>query len=165
MILSKKNVVLSALLISQFALANKAKLLLADTDALQARVDIIEQAKKEILVEYFSIWNDEQSVDIFAFLQQKAQRGIKVKIIMDSLSNKVPRSLISALQMHGKGPDGQQNLEIKVYNPLSLNLAKATHRDHSKMLIVDGKIMISGGRNIGDKYFGFNKVRNYKDAE
>ncbi len=157
--------VLPGLLMSVTCFADKAKLLLTDLDALQARVDIIQQARKEILVEYFSVWNDEQSVGGFALLQKAAQKGIKVKVIMDSLSNRVPRALISALQMHSYGPDGEQNLQIKVYNPLSLNLAKATHRDHSKMLIVDNHIMISGGRNVGDKYFGFNKVRNYKDAD
>jgi putative cardiolipin synthase len=163
--LKKISLVLFAVLISHMSYADKVKLLLTDEDALQARVDIIQQARKEILVEYFSVWNDEQSVGGFMLLQKAAQSGIKVKVIMDSLSNTVPRALISALQMDSKGPDGQQNLEIKVYNPLNLNLMKATHRDHAKMLIVDSQIMISGGRNVGDKYFGFSKSRNFKDTD
>ena len=159
------KLVLLSLIVGQYALADKVKLLAKDSDALQARVDLIQQAKNEILVEYFSVWNDEQSVGGFALLLEAAQRGVKVKVIMDALANTVPRSMISALMLHGKGPDGAQNFELKVYNPVSLNLFKAFHRDHSKMLIVDNKIIISGGRNVGDKYFGFSNKRNFKDLD
>ncbi len=159
------KVLILVLSLGQLSFADKAQLLARDSDALQARVDIIQQARKEILVEYYSIWNDDESVGGFSLLVKAAQRGVKVKVIMDALFNTVPRSLISALTMRGRGADGEQNLEFKVYNPLSLNILKAAHRDHAKMLIVDDSIMISGGRNVGDKYFGLNSAHNFKDLD
>jgi putative cardiolipin synthase len=147
------------------AFADKVRLLDVDHDALQARVDLVQQAKSEILAEYFSVWNDDQSVGGFALILDAARRGVKVKIVMDALSNKVPKAILNVLAEKGRDAQGNQNIEIKIYNPLSLNLKKLTHRDHSKMLIVDGKRMIIGGRNIGDKYFGLNKKRNFTDLD
>jgi putative cardiolipin synthase len=128
-------------------------------------VDIVQQAKTEILAEYFSVWNDDQSVGGFALLLDAAKRGIKVKVIIDALSNKVPRAVFSAMVENGKDAQGHQNIEIKLYNPPGINLLKLSHRDHSKMLIIDGKRMITGGRNIGDKYFGLNSQRNFEDLD
>lgn len=155
----------SGVLFSQNSFADKAILLEADADALQARVDLIQQAKHEIIAEYFSVWDDEQSVGALAMLLEAAQRGIQVKVIVDSLSNTIPRSIFAVLEKRGKDSQGNQTLQIKVYNPLQFNLLKATHRDHAKMLIVDGERIISGGRNVGDKYFGLNKVRNFNDLD
>lgn len=147
------------------ARAEKVRFLLKDQEALQARVDIIQQAKKEILIEYFSIWDDDQSVGAISLLIDAARRGVKVKIIVDSLSNTIPLSLFGALAGKGIGPDGQRNLEVKVYNPASLNFYKMTHRNHSKMMIIDANILLTGGRNLGDKYFGMNKKRNFHDLD
>lgn len=156
---------LIALLLALPAHADKAKLLANDKDALQARVDFIQQAKSEILAEYFSVWNDDQSVGGFALLLEAAKRGVKVKVLMDALSNTVPKSFFTTMMEHGRDAQGNINIEIKLYNPLSLNLLKATHRDHSKMLIIDGERMITGGRNVGDKYFGLNHKRNFSDLD
>ncbi len=152
-------------MISQGAFADRAILLQKDRDALQARVDIIQQAKSEILAEYFSVWNDDQSIGAMALLLNAAQKGIKVRVIVDALSNTIPKSIFAALQKLGKDKLGQQTLEVKVYNPLNLNISRATHRDHAKMLVVDGERLISGGRNVGDKYFGLNEDRNFNDLD
>lgn len=153
------------LVITTSVQADQIRLLRDDRDALQARVDIIQEAQREILVEYFSVWNDDQSIGGMALLMAAAKRGVKVKIILDALSSDVPKKTFAALLEEGKDTEGNQNLEIKVYNPLSFNLFKATHRDHAKMIIVDGDIVITGGRNVGDKYFGINRKRNFSDLD
>jgi len=84
---------------------------------------------------------------------------------MDELSKTVPKAFFTTMMEHGRDSQGNINIEIKLYNPLSINLLKATHRDHSKMLIIDGERMITGGRNVGDKYFGLNKKRNFSDID
>lgn len=170
----KAAVAITALILgmSFSAQAERARLLADDMDALQARVTMIEKAENEILAEYFSVWNDDQSVGGFSLLLKAAREGKKVRILMDAMSNTVPDSLFGALLENGKDlKTGEQNLEIKVYNPLRLSkLMTATHRDHAKMLIVDGQDkakarLITGGRNIGDKYFGLSKKRNFKDLD
>lgn len=161
----KIGFICSFILASSIGYAEQARFLVSDQDAIQARVDVIQQAEKEILVEYFSVWNDDQSLGGMALLLQAARKGIKVKVILDSLSSKVPPALFAGLIDKSKDASGTKNLEIKVYNPASLNLKELTHRDHAKMLIVDGKILITGGRNVGDKYFGINQKRNFNDLD
>ncbi len=152
--------ILTALLISAVAHADDLRFLRADRDALQARVDLIQEARSEILVEYFSVWNDDQSIGGMGLLVDAARRGVKVKVIVDALSNTVPKRTFAALLELGG-----ENLEIKVYNPLSLNLFRATHRNHAKMLIADGEKIITGGRNVGDMYFGVSRTRNFIDLD
>lgn len=158
-------ILILSFLVLAIAHADQLVLLRDDSDALQARVDVIQRAKHEILVEYFSVWNDDQSIGGVALLMAAAKRGVKVKIILDALSTTVPKKTFAALLQEGKDSEGNQNLEIKEYNPLSLNLLKATHRDHAKMIIADGEVIITGGRNVGDKYFGISRIRNFSDLD
>ncbi|GIL17341.1 MAG: hypothetical protein BroJett040_10920 [Oligoflexia bacterium] len=153
------------ILAAQSSFAEKVRLLADDREALQARVDILQQAKSEIIAEYFSVWNDDQSIGGMALLIDAAQRGVKVKVIIDAISNMIPRAVFAALRQKGMDIYGNQNLEVKVYNPIGINLLRATHRDHAKMIIVDGHTIISGGRNVGDKYFGLSKDRNFHDLD
>ncbi|WPU66253.1 phospholipase D-like domain-containing protein [Peredibacter starrii] len=161
----KKTIFSLLLVASNLAVADEMRFLRADKDALQARVDIVQEAKKEILVEYYSVWNDDQAIGGMALLIDAAKKGIKVKVILDSLSTTVPKKTFAALLALANEGEVSKNLEIKEYNPLSFNLFKATHRDHAKMLIADGETLITGGRNIGDKYFGVNRRRNFSDLD
>jgi phosphatidylserine/phosphatidylglycerophosphate/cardiolipin synthase-like enzyme len=151
--------------LSLSAQADMARFLPRNQDALQARVDLIQQAKSEIEVEYFSVWNDDQSLAGMDLLLQAAHRGVKVKVILDSMFTTIPRSLFGALENKSVGPDGQKNLEIRLYSTPTPILSKLFHRDHAKMLIVDNRIMITGGRNIGNKYFGLDRTKNYRDLD
>lgn len=165
-------ILLATALFHPLAKADRVRLLKLDEEALQARTDLLFQAKSEILAEYFSVWNDDQSIGALSILLKKAQSGVKVKVIMDALANSVPSALLAALLEQGKDAAGNQNLEIKVYNAFTPRspVSSMTHRDHAKMLIADREIgesrrLILGGRNIGDKYFGFNKSSNYRDLD
>ncbi len=159
------RLVVIVLCLSQAALADKAILLDHDIEALQARVDIIQRAEKEINAEYFSVWNDDESVSLISLLLKASQKGIKVRLIVDSLANTIPRSIYAIIEKYGKDKNGQQKFEVKVYNPISFKITNMTHRDHSKMLVVDGRQLITGGRNIGNKYFGLSKSRNFDDLD
>lgn len=161
----KKTIFSLLLVASNLAAADEMRFLRADSDALQARVDVVQEAKKEILVEYYSVWNDDQAIGGMALLIDAAKKGIKVKVILDSLSTTVPKKTFAALLALANDGEVSKNLEIREYNPLSIKLLKATHRDHAKMLITDGETLITGGRNIGDKYFGVNRRRNFSDLD
>ncbi len=143
----------------------KARWIVDDKEALQSRVDIIEQAQKEILVEYFYVSEDDQSMGGIALVLQAARKGVRVKIILDAIFASLPRSLYAALFEMAKDAEGRKNIEIKVYNPISLNIFKMDQRDHAKMIIVDGDVLMTGGRNLGDSYFGINKKRNFHDLD
>ena len=156
---------LAGVMLSQMALADKATLLEKDQDALQARVDLIQQAKTEINAEYFYVGSDPQSMGGIALLLNAAQHGVKVKVIIDDLENHVPRAIFSILDQMGKDKEGHQNFEVRTYNPIGINLLRSSHRDHAKILVADSKRVISGGRNVGSEYFGLNKNRNFEDLD
>ncbi len=159
------KIVMLGLLMAPTVFAEKVRFIELDQQALQVRVDFIQQAKKEILFEYFSVWNDEQSLAAMSLLVQAAQRGVEVKVILDAASSKVPKALFTALLMQGKDTEGKQKLEIRSYNPFHFNFMDIFHRDHAKMLITDGVNLLTGGRNIGDRYFGFGGHRNFTDLD
>lgn len=145
--------------------ADRVRFLSEDREAMQARIDIIQQAKKEILVEYFSVWNDDESIAAMALLVDAARRGVKVRMILDSISMRVPAQVFRAMMDDAIGRDGAKNLEIRLYNPFGWAPHRVSYRDHAKMIIIDGEVLLTGGRNIGDKYFGFNDRRNFNDLD
>lgn len=152
--------------VSADSTATKVHFLSDSSEAFQARIDLILSAKQEIFAEYFSVWNDEQSVQLLTLMLKKAQSGVKVKLLFDALASQLPKSLVSALERAGSDSNGKKNFEIRFYNPFNiLKPIQLQHREHAKMLIVDQKHLIIGGRNIGDKYFGWSQNRNYIDGD
>lgn len=149
-----------------FANAEEALFLANDQDAIQARADIIQQAKKEIMVEYYSVTEDATSIGAIALLCQASQRGVKVRIIMDSIPSSVKESTVAAVYKDCHDSSGKLNIEFRLFNPVNL-LKPSTifYRNHGKMLNVDGEVMITGGRNVDDKYFGFDAERNFIDLD
>jgi putative cardiolipin synthase len=143
----------------------QALFLQKNADALQARVDIIQQAQSEILVEYFMVRNDEQALGAMSLLVEAAKRGVKVKVILDSLYSYIPSPMYRNLLEKAVGPNGESNLEIRLYNPFHFSILGLTHRDHAKSIVIDNNILLTGGRNVGGEYFGFNKKRNLNDLD
>lgn len=146
--------------------ADHARFISDPKEALQVRVDLIQQARKEILVEYYSVWNDDQSAGGIALLIDAARRGVKVKVVLDALAHRIPTSIFAAMNAMSLRPDGTPGIEVRMYNSPGLNLFNLTNRDHSKMIIIDGQRLLTGGRNIGDMYFHQRKRGpNYDDFD
>lgn len=147
-------ILLSLALVSTSAFADKILLLNSNLDSLQARFDYIQSAQTEIKVQYFSIDKDYLSFSTLAILRDAAARGVKVKILVDAMHNDILKQTMSAL-LHSLNPAKQSNIEIKVYNSFNiLRPLRYTKRMHDKGLIIDDRVMISGGRNIANGFFG-----------
>lgn len=141
-------------------------------EALLARAWLADHARSSIEVQYF-IWSTD-NIGILASeaLLRAAQRGVKVRIIVDDLLVEAPDKALLALAHH---PD----IEIRIYNPVHsvgtttrkrlLNLATdfrgANQRMHDKTFIVDGELAITGGRNMADEYFDFDHEYNFRDRD
>lgn len=151
-------------IISIEANADRVKVLFNDTEAFQARVDMIRQAQSEILIAYFIVRDDTSSVSGFSLLLDAANRGVKVRVMLDGLYQSISTPYIKALTSH-------PNIEIKVYNKFSIfHLLRAFKRSHEKIIIADNPLAtgwhyITGGRNVSDKYFGFGIKRNFNDLD
>ncbi len=141
-------------------------------DALVARAWLADHAQKSIEVQYF-IWSAD-NIGILASeaLLRAADRGVKVRVIVDDLLIDAPDKSLLALAKH-------PNVEIRIYNPqnsvgtpfqkrllnLAINFRGFNQRMHDKTFIVDGKVGITGGRNMAAEYFGYNKTFNFRDRD
>jgi putative cardiolipin synthase len=128
--------------------------------ALDARLALIDEAATTLDVQYF-IWQDDASGDLFAsHVLAAADRGVKVRLLVDDFSATSQRADVVRLDAH-------PGIEVRVFNPWLMRdkrLAtgiefmvrpKALNpRMHNKTMIADGVFAMVGGRNIGNRYFG-----------
>jgi putative cardiolipin synthase len=154
--------------------AGKTGVYVLDTgvEALLARAWLVEQARQTIEVQYF-IWSTD-NIGILAAeaLLRAADRGVRVRVIVDDLLIDAPDQSLLALALH-------PNIEIRVYNPKTsvgvplqsrvLNVVSDfrgfNQRMHDKTFMVDGKIAITGGRNMAAEYFDYNHDYNFRDRD
>jgi len=126
-------------------------------DAFAARIFLIDHAKVSLDVQYY-IYEDDLAGKIFsAHLLKAAQRGVKVRILLDDISTAGKDHALAMLAYH-------PNIQLRLFNPnhlrrafrnfaLLLDVNTLGRRMHNKMLVADGAAAIIGGRNIGDVYF------------
>ena len=140
--------------------------------ALLARAWLADHAQQSIEVQYF-IWSRD-NVGILATeaLLRAAERGVKVRVIVDDLLIDAPDKSLLALDKH-------PNIDIRIYNPKhqvgtpfykrALNVVTdfrgVNQRMHDKTFIVDGKVAITGGRNMADEYFDYDQEYNFRDRD
>ena len=132
------------------------RLIYGNYDAWYARWNMINQARHTIDVQYFIIENDCFGLSLLGNLLEKAKAGVKVRIMVDTRgSNKLSILARGYLVELAKNP----NVEVRVYNPITSNVLniftdprKVESSNHDKIMIVDGRICITGGRNIANTY-------------
>lgn len=142
------------------------------TEALLARAWLADHAQESVEVQYF-IWStDNIGVLAAEALLRAAERGVRVRVIVDDLLIDAPDKSLLALARHPK-------IDIRIYNPQTsvgvpmhkrlLNLLTdfrgVNQRMHDKTLVVDGKIAITGGRNMAAEYFDYNHDYNFRDRD
>jgi len=141
-------------------------------EALLARAWLAEHAKESIDVQYF-IWSTD-NIGILAAdaLLTAAERGVRVRVIVDDLLIDAPDKSLLALALH-------PNIDIRIYNPRTsvgvpmqkrlLNVLTdfrgVNQRMHDKTVMVDGKVAITGGRNMATEYFDYNHEYNFRDRD
>jgi len=141
-------------------------------DALLARGWLGEHAARSIDIQYF-IWSSD-NVGILAseLLLRAADRGIKVRVLVDDLLVDAPSDAMMALAAH-------PNFDIRIYNPrhkVGVSLPKRvlqllTHfkasnqRMHDKTAIFDGQVAVTGGRNMADEYYDHDQAYNFRDRD
>lgn len=130
----------------------KVTLLEYGIEAFAARMDVIDEAEETIDVAYYYM-KEGQSVDLFhAYIYAAAERGVKVRYLLDGISHGVrgeDRDVIHTFNQH-------PNIEFRLYEPISrLFYApwRINNRMHDKLLLVDNKYSVSGGRNVSDVYY------------
>jgi len=154
--------------------AGKSGVYVLDTgaEALLARGWLANNAEESIEVQYF-IWSTD-NIGILAAeaLLRAAERGGSVRVIVDDLLIDAPDKSLLALALHPK-------IDIRIYNPQTsvgvplqkrlLNVLTdfrgVNQRMHDKTVVVDGKVAITGGRNMAAEYFDYNHEYNFRDRD
>ncbi|MEA2094578.1 MAG: phospholipase D family protein [Pseudomonadota bacterium] len=136
--------------------------------AFTARIALTELAEKSLDVQYY-IWEADATGRILAErLVQAADRGVKVRILVDDINLAGRDAVVAAMDAH-------PNIEIHVFNPFAhrdarildftLDLDRVNHRMHNKIMVMDNAVAIVGGRNIGNHYFGVATDANFRDLD
>jgi len=148
-VLERHTAVVESVSESPLTKGNRITLLSDGPAAYAAMFKIIQNAKDHINLESYIIEDDETGRKFADLLLQKQAQGVQVNIIYDSMgSMKSPDSFFQRLR-----DAGIQVVEFNPLNPLkSGDNWGLTHRDHRKILIVDGKFAIMGGINISKVY-------------
>ncbi len=137
-------------------------ILLIDSGAssLDQRLKLIESAKESIELEFFIFNIDRASRILTSALLKKAREGVKIRLLVD-FSAPVFQLRPAYAQLMKNA-----NIEVKYYNTISmLRFFSVQHRSHRKLLIADGRKVITGGRNIADDYFDLSAHYNFLDSD
>jgi putative cardiolipin synthase len=137
-------------------------------DALAARLLLAARAEQTIDVQYYLIKNDVVGRVFIDALLQAADRGVRVRLLLDDIFTKGYDAGMAALDSH-------PNFEIRIYNPFGrsggrainsvTSFSRINRRMHNKSFTVDSQVTLIGGRNIADEYFGAREDAKFGDLD
>jgi len=125
-------------------------------DAFAARIRLAERAERALDVQYYIWRNDMTGTLLFEALHNAADRGVRVRLLLDDNNTRGLDPVLAALDSH-------PNIEVRLFNPFVIreprigymtDFFRANRRMHNKSFTVDNQATIIGGRNVGDEYFG-----------
>lgn len=145
--------------LATIARADVVRILDDPREAMQARVDVIQQANDQIGLLYFLARDDRITLSVLALLREAKRRGVRdVRVIVDGSFHRIPKAVLAHLREEG--------VEIRVYHPLSLRHPSwMFRRMHEKVVLADSARYITGGRNLAESYFGLASKKNYVDRD
>jgi cardiolipin synthase C len=137
-------------------------------DAFAARGLLAAAAERSLDVQYYIWHGDHTGYLLFEALWQAAERGVRVRLLLDDANTAGLDATIAALNAH-------PNIEVRLYNPLMYRTARwrnfvrdftrVNHRMHNKSFTVDNQAAVVGGRNIGDEYFAAGRGVAFTDLD
>jgi cardiolipin synthase len=141
---------------------NEAKLLMSGEEKFDDLFTAIRRARHHIHLEYFNFRNDSIAGKLFELLAEKVQEGVEVRAMFDAFgnwSNNKPLKKKHLRQIRESG------IEIKKFDPFTFPyINHALHRDHRKIVVIDGEVGYTGGINIADYYIdGLPKIGQWRD--
>ena len=139
---------------------NEVKMLLNGPETFECIEKALCSAQDNIHMEYFSFASDELGTRIKDLLVDRARAGVQVRLLYDSVGSwHLGRECIQEMRIAG--------VEVFPFMPMAFARFRSSvnHRDHRKILVVDGRLGFLGGLNIGDTYMGKNpKIGNWRDT-
>ncbi|MDP2273158.1 MAG: phospholipase D family protein [Archangium sp.] len=153
------------------------KLLDVNEDALRWRLALIDSAQHSLDLMTFLWWGDEAGDLILMRVIAAADRGVKVRLIVDDMTTIDDGKKTTLRDVPNAAVNAHPNIELRVFNPWSNrgalgravefvgDFTKLNQRMHNKALIADNHAAIMGGRNLGNEYMGLNPTFNFRDLD
>ncbi len=151
--------------------ASGLTLLTENISAFAARLDSANCAQRSLDLQYYYWKNDLTGKILCRALVQAADRGVRVRLLLDDINAHGLDTTYLALDSH-------QNIEVRLFNPaanrkhkfpraieLVMRYSSMSRRMHNKSWIADGRLAIIGGRNIGDAYFDASESVSFRDID
>ncbi len=140
--------------------------------AYGSRLALIEGAQKTLDLQYYAIHADASTGRLLRGIRSAAQRGVRVRILLDDFHSTGRDALVLGLAF-------VPNIEMRLFNPLAgargssfarlLNsvgdASRIQQRMHNKLFLADNVLGVTGGRNLGDAYFGNALKGNFIDVD
>ena len=141
---------------------NELKLLKSGKEKFIDLFQKIEEAKHHIHLEYFNFRNDSIANTLFELLGKKAQEGVEVRAIFDAFGNASNNQPLKKKHLKAIREKG---IEIVKFDPIKFPwINHVFHRDHRKIVVIDGTIGYTGGMNIADYYInGIPEIGEWRD--
>jgi cardiolipin synthase C len=141
------------------------------TEAFVVRVQSARIARRSLDIQSY-IWHSDVTGSYFAQeLLLAADRGVKVRLLLDDMDARKGNDAIAALAAH-------PNIDVRTFNPFAsrrgalgfiaegaTSFSRVNRRMHNKSWIADNRLAVVGGRNIGDEYFGASDAVNFVDLD
>ena len=142
-----------------------------DPCALAARLALLDQARYSIDMQYYMVGDDSSTQLIIQHLLQAADRGVRLRLLVDDIYGLKRDRILATLSAHPK-------IEVRVFNPFLargranplrlfefLQKSSLNRRMHNKLLVVDNAALVVGGRNLGNEYFDSEAETEFTDLD
>ncbi len=147
------------------------RLLTKGTEAFVVRMQSARHASRSLDVQTY-IWHaDMTGIHLASVLLESADRGVRVRLLLDDLDARARNDGYAALAAH-------PGIEVRMFNPFvtrkgtlakagegAFNFKRINRRMHNKSWIADNRVAFVGGRNVGDEYFGAGEEVNFIDLD
>ena len=139
-------------------------------DAFVARMALVLAAERTLDLQYYIFHDDFTAKLILGNVLSAADRGVRVRILVDDTTAKGRDAGIAILASHPL-------IQVRVFNPsagrssaawlfnAASDFERINHRMHNKMFVADNQAGVVGGRNIGDEYFSAREGVNFADLD
>lgn len=146
----------------KFSHDNSVTLLMNGQEKFDDMFQAIRQARSSVHLEYFNFRNDSIASLLFDILAEKVNEGVEVRALFDAFgndSNNKPLKKEHLRSLRSKG------IQIYEFDPIRFPWVNHVfHRDHRKIVVIDGKMAYTGGMNVADYYItGTEVVGSWRD--
>jgi len=140
--------------------------------AFSSRLALAESAQHSLDLQYYAIHADASTEVLLRSVREAARRGIRVRILLDDFNTVAADAQVLRLAF-------EPGVQMRLFNPLAgprasllartlgslWDLDRIQKRMHNKLFIADNAWGITGGRNLGDTYFGASDTSNFIDLD